>query len=85
MSVSIAIAGIAVLLFLVVWFRNRAGIGKAPDIDLDTATNADLHRLIMAGRKIDAIKVYRRLHRVDLKAAKEAVEQLAAELPPSPR
>ena len=78
---TLIVAGVALLL-LVVWFRTRAGGGALPDVDLDRATEADLHRLVMAGRKIDAIKVYRRLHRVDLKAAKEAVERLIAELPP---
>jgi ribosomal protein L7/L12 len=37
----------------------------------------------MRGHKIDAIKVYRRLHGVGLKEAKDAVERLAATLPPS--
>ena len=64
-----------------VWYRSRAGIGATPGIDLNAATEADLRTLLMAGRKIDAIKVYRRLHGVDLKTAKEAVERLAAELP----
>jgi len=38
----------------------------------------------MGGHKIDAIKVYRRLHGGDLKGAKEAIERLAAGLPRSP-
>jgi ribosomal protein L7/L12 len=56
--------------------------GDSPGIDPDTATEADMQALVMAGRKIDAIKVYRRLHGVDLKAAKEAIDRAAAELPP---
>jgi hypothetical protein len=55
-----------------------------PDnIDPDTATEGDIPRLLMGGHKIDAIKVYRRVHDVDLKTAKEAVERLAAKLPRS--
>ena len=37
-------------------------------------TSADVDRLLQLGHKIDAIKVYRKLHRVGLKEAKEAVE-----------
>ena len=43
-------------------------------------TDADVDRLLMGGRKIDAIKVYRSLHGVGLKAAKAAVEQRQQEL-----
>jgi len=40
-------------------------------------TDADVERLVAAGRKIDAIKLYRKLHNADLKTAKEAVDRLA--------
>lgn len=83
MSISAVIVVGLVFLFLVVWFRSRADVGDPLGVDLDRATEGDLRTLVMAGRKIDAIKVYRRLHGVDLKAAKEAVERLAAELPRS--
>jgi ribosomal protein L7/L12 len=36
--------------------------------------------LLRAGHKIDAIKAYRTLHRVDLKAAKDAIDARAREL-----
>jgi ribosomal protein L7/L12 len=36
--------------------------------------------LLRAGRKIEAIKMYRALHGVDLKAAKDAVEARARDL-----
>lgn len=78
---AIVVAG-AVLLLLLALLRSG---GDSPSIDLDTATEEDIRALLMAGHKIDAIKVYRRLHGVDLKAAKEAVERLAGELPPSLR
>lgn len=35
---------------------------------------ADIDGLLKAGRKIEAIKLYRAQHGVDLKAAKDAVE-----------
>jgi ribosomal protein L7/L12 len=76
-ATSIIVAAAVVLLLIVL---SRAG--RTPHhIDLDTATEGDVTRLLMGGHKIDAIKVYRRLHDVDLTTAKEAVERLAAKLP----
>jgi ribosomal protein L7/L12 len=43
-------------------------------------TEADVDRLILKGHKIEAIKVFRALHGVDLKEAKDAVEQRQREL-----
>jgi len=43
-------------------------------------TEADVERLIMLGRKISAIKLYREIKGVDLKTAKEAVERLPMDL-----
>jgi len=40
-----------------------------------TETDADVDRLLLHGQKIAAIKVYRAVHRVGLKEAKEAVEK----------
>jgi ribosomal protein L7/L12 len=39
--------------------------------------DADVERLVVVGRKIDAIKLYREIHGTDLKTAKEAVDRLA--------
>jgi ribosomal protein L7/L12 len=76
---SIIVAAVVVLLFIVL-----SRTARSPhNIDLDTATEGDITRLLMGGHKIDAIKVYRRLHDVDLKTAKEAVERLSAKLPPT--
>jgi hypothetical protein len=68
-----------VVLLLIVLSRT----GRTHNIDLDTATEEDIPGLLMGGHTIDAIKVYRRLHDVDLKAAGKAVERLAAGLPRS--
>ena len=75
-STSIIVAALVGLL-LAALFKGRRR-GGSHGIDLSTATETDIHRLLMAGRKIDAIKVYRRLHGVDLKRAKEEVDRLAA-------
>lgn len=78
-TTSIIVVAAVVLLFIVL-----SRTGRPPDnIDPDTATEGDIPRLLMGGHKIDAIKVYRRVHDVDLKTAKEAVERLAAKLPRS--
>ena len=39
---------------------------------------ADVERLVALGRKIDGIKLYREIHRTDLKTAKDAVDEIAA-------
>ena len=51
-------------------------------IDLANA-DAEIVACIKGGRKIDAIKAYRDVHRVDLKTAKDAVDALEAQLPRS--
>jgi large subunit ribosomal protein L7/L12 len=81
MSTTSIIVVAVVVLVLVAIFRGR---GSSHGIDVDTATEEDIPRLLMGGHKIDAIKVYRRLHGVDLKGAKEAIERLAGGGPPSP-
>jgi len=40
-------------------------------------SDADVERLVALGRKIDAIKLYRRIHGADLKSAKDAVDKMA--------
>lgn len=58
--------------------------GSAPLTGIDLANaDAEIVASIRAGRKIDAIKVYRDLHHVDLKTAKDAVDALEAQLPRS--
>lgn len=79
-TVAVIVAAAALVLFLMA----RRGRSVAHGIDVDTATEEDIPRLLMSGHKIDAIKVYRRLHGVGLKEAKEAVEHLAATLPRPP-
>jgi hypothetical protein len=54
----------------------RTGVYPRPGEE----TEADIDRLIMKGHKIEAIKVFRALHDVDLKEAKEAVEKRQQEL-----
>jgi len=74
---------VAVVVLFVLFMLIRSRGKSSPRIDVDTATEEDIRTLLMTGHKIDAIKVYRRLHRVDLKTAKDAVERLADQLPRS--
>jgi ribosomal protein L7/L12 len=45
-----------------------AGQGGAPDVE----------RLVALGRRIDAIKLYRKIHGTDLKTAKDAIDKITA-------
>lgn len=57
------------------WRREHArlrDLRRAPG----EGTDADVERLVRAGRKMSAIKLYREIHRVDLKTAKEAVDEM---------
>ena len=47
---------------------------------LGKGTDADVEKFVAAGRKMTAIKLYREIHNVDLKSAKEAVEEMAEKL-----
>ncbi len=77
-------AGILLALVFVVDKLNRARVdrlrGRGIYPPSGQETEADVERLVMMGRKIDAIKVYRQVHGVDLKEAKEAVDKLAKRL-----
>ncbi len=58
-----------------------AVVGKTSSSDRmpEDVTDGDIRNLAQQGRKIQAIKWYRSLHGVDLKAAKEAVEEMLKE------
>jgi len=70
---------IVVVLLLAIAVMRRGGQSRT-DIPLNP-TDADVDRLIMEGRKIDAIKAYRKIHGSDLKDAKDAVDAREKELP----
>jgi hypothetical protein len=75
------IAGLAVAVALVL--ISRRGERSSSRLSGSTAGPPSPERideLIRAGQKIEAIKQYRVLHRVDLKAAKDAVDARAREL-----
>jgi ribosomal protein L7/L12 len=54
-------------------FRRTGGSGV-------TRLPADIDSLLRAGRKIEAIKLYRAQHGVDLKAAKDAIDARSRQL-----
>jgi ribosomal protein L7/L12 len=64
---------------LVLWLLAReSGPPGPPPPELKARLEAELHEALAAGRKIDAIKAYRRLHGTDLKHSKDAVERQLA-------
>jgi ribosomal protein L7/L12 len=71
--------GAAVLLGVLSRMGERSGSGQAEE---SPPSPERVDELLRAGRKIDAIKVYRRLHGVDLKSAKDAVDARAGQLRP---
>jgi ribosomal protein L7/L12 len=72
--------GIAVVIGLGVLSRRgeRSGHASSPSGAPPTEADIDLH--IRAGRKIEAIKLYRTLHHVDLKTAKDAIDARSRDL-----
>lgn len=70
------LVGLAVLGTIIKGLRSLSG-EAAPGLT-GPVTLDDVKRLALMGRKIQAIKEYRRLHATSLKAAKNAVEQLMA-------
>ena len=53
----------------------------APDAAADAAPGAQVQAALRAGRKIDAIRLYREQHGVGLVRAKQAVEAIEGRLP----
>lgn len=76
-----AIGFVALGLFIAL-FQKRRRDEEIPRIqeDLPNVGNAptddDVKRLVEAGRQIDAIKLYRRIHGTGLKEAKDAVDKI---------
>ena len=71
---------IVVVLLLAIAVMRRGGQTRGDA--LLNPTDADVDRLIMEGRKIDAIKAYRKIHGSDLKDAKDAVDAREREISP---
>ena len=76
---------ISALLFVLVVRSGSPGPEPAPVNPREQADlEVDLARCLDEGRKIDAIKLYRRIHGVGLREAKDAIERLQAEAPATP-
>jgi hypothetical protein len=76
----IAGAGAVVLLVLLSRRGERPGGSREMRPGAAPPSPGEIDTLLRGGRKIEAIKMYRTLHGVDLKAAKDAVEARGREL-----
>jgi ribosomal protein L7/L12 len=75
------IGGIAAVVVLGLLSRLGEKTGSSGRQDeLSPPSPEQIDTLLQAGRKIDAIKAYRRLHGVDLKTAKDAIDARARQL-----
>ena len=69
--------GVVLLVALIVAIARRYSVSAPPMGEPSTGTtDVDVGRLVAQGRKIDAIKLYRRLHGTDLKTAKDAIDAI---------
>jgi ribosomal protein L7/L12 len=75
-------AGAAAGVLLVLLSRRAERPGGSRELRPGAAqpSPAEIDALLRGGRKIEAIKMYRTLHGVDLKAAKDAIEARGREL-----
>ena len=71
------VLGIAAVVIVLVVLGRGSGSGRTTAMPKD-ATDEDVRALAEEGRKIEAIKLYRTLHGVGLKEAKDAVDEMAA-------
>ena len=72
-----------IVLVVVVGLVSRLGERSAtgrPNASSGPPTPEQIDQLLRAGQKIEAIKAYRALHGVDLKAAKDAIDARARQL-----
>ena len=82
----VAVAVVAAALALSLLNRRRTGDLRQTGLypPPGEGSDADVERLVALGRKIDAIKLYREIHRSDLKTAKDAVDRMAEKPGPGP-
>jgi ribosomal protein L7/L12 len=78
----VAALALAVIVLAIVTRSDTAPQVGPPDVAPAPLDEDSTRALLLRGRKIEAIKAYRELHRIGLKEAKEAVERLAEQLPP---
>jgi ribosomal protein L7/L12 len=74
------VASIALVVGLGVLSRRGERSGRVGPLSGAPPTEGDIDLHIRAGRKIEAIKLYRTLHHVDLKTAKDAIDARSRDL-----
>jgi ribosomal protein L7/L12 len=78
------IVAIAIAILLLIDALNKGKVNRLRQSGIyprpGEETDADVERLVRMKRKIEAIKIYRTIHDVGLKDAKEAVDRIDAEI-----
>lgn len=77
-TIIVIVAGVWVLNASRRWKGDHAATARYPASG--EGTDEDVERFIRLRRKMTAIKLYREIHNVDLKTAKEAVEEMTAHM-----
>jgi Na+-transporting methylmalonyl-CoA/oxaloacetate decarboxylase gamma subunit len=57
----------------------RVTPASAASVPQQVQTEADVQRLLLAGERLTAMQLYRKLHSVDLKTAQKAIDRMASE------
>jgi ribosomal protein L7/L12 len=76
--------GLAVFAVAVLILRGISKRGESAPAPPGPVTEDTVRHYLAQGRKIQAIKAYREIHPTGLKEAKEAVERIEKNLPPTP-
>ncbi len=76
-TIGIVVVAVVVVVLAIISRRGEGGgNSRVPVPRANQATEEDVRKIAMAGQKIQAIKLYREMHHVGLKEAKEAVERM---------
>lgn len=77
MSLLYLVIAIVIIFVVIVAIKTHANKTVTPKIPKRDYNDGDILDLIFQGNKIQAIKLYRELHQVDLATAKEAIDALS--------
>lgn len=78
LTIALIVVGVWLLAASRRWRGQHAAMSRYPA--RGEGTDGDVERFVRLRRKMTAIKLYREIHNVDLKTAKEAVEEMARKI-----